>query len=248
MTKKRLFGLLGKDIDYSFSMSYFKNKFEQEQIENTVYVNFDFQSLDSEFKQLLDSNEISGMNVTIPYKQEILPFLDDMDAAAREIGAVNTVKFEQGKRIGYNTDAYGFEKSLLTKLNSSHTQAYILGTGGASKAVSYVFNNLKIPHVFVSRSASESENKISYDQLKNQVMPQGSIIVNCSPVGTYPNVEDKPELSYDQIDASFLLFDLIYNPEKSAFLRAGEFRGAQIQNGYEMLVNQAEKSWEIWNN
>ena len=244
--QKHRYGLLGKDIDYSFSRNYFKNKFQAERITNATYENFDFQSLGDDFERFLTESELAGMNVTIPYKEEVIPFLDELDQAAQEIGAVNTIRFMEGAMKGFNTDAFGFEMAISPLLKPEMKSALILGTGGASKAVAYVLNKRGIQVTFVSRNP-DSPNQISYDELLDQGFGPIKIIVNASPIGTFPKVFEKPKLPYDLIQDDFVLFDLIYNPEVTAFLQEGKSRGAQIKNGYEMLVHQAEKAWEIWN-
>ncbi|MGB0777674.1 MAG: shikimate dehydrogenase family protein [Flavobacteriaceae bacterium] len=244
--QKHRYGLLGKDIDYSFSRNYFKNKFQAERITNATYENFDFQSLGDDFERFLTKSELAGMNVTIPYKEEVIPFLDELDQDAQEIGAVNTIRFKEGAMKGFNTDAYGFDMAVSPLLKPEMKSALILGTGGASKAVAYVLNKRGIQVTFASRNP-DSPNQISYDELLDQGFGPIKIIVNASPIGTFPQVFEKPKLPYDLIKEDFVLFDLIYNPEVTAFLQEGKSRGAQIKNGYEMLVHQAEKAWEIWN-
>lgn len=250
MTKKKMnnrFGLLGKNISYSFSANYFLKKFEKENIENSEYVNFDIQSIE-EFSSLLsEQKNIKGMNVTIPYKQDVIPFLNILDETAQKIGAVNTIKFtERGNLKGYNTDVIGFEQSIKPLLQNHHRKALILGTGGASKAVAYVLekNNIKIK--YVSRKP-RGKRQISYDILSEEIMEEYSILVNCTPLGTFPNVEAFPNIPYQFITEKHLLFDLIYNPEVTQFLAKGKEKGAVIKNGYDMLVLQAEASWNIWN-
>ena len=242
---QHLFGLLGKNISYSFSSGYFGEKFDKLQLDNHSYVNFDIPAIEK-FPSLL-SESIKGMNVTIPYKQEIIPFLDEIDTEAQEIGAVNTIKFlESGKLKGFNTDVYGFKNSLLPLLKSNHTKALILGTGGASKAVDYALKSLHIETLFVSRSATVS-NQISYDELLEEIIADYTIVINCTPLGTFPNVEQYPNIPYQHITENHLLYDLIYNPSETTFLQKGKKQGAVIKNGLEMLQQQAEKSWQIWN-
>jgi shikimate dehydrogenase len=241
----RLFGLLGKNISYSFSSGYFGEKFEKLQLDTHSYVNFDIPTIEK-FPSLL-SQSINGMNVTIPYKQEIIPFLDEIDAEAQEIGAVNTIKFlDSGKLKGFNTDVYGFKNSLLPLLKPHHTKALILGTGGASKAVDYALKSLHIETLFVSRKTTESD-QISYDELTEEIIADYTIIINCTPLGTFPNVERCPKIPYQYITENHLLYDLIYNPAETTFLQKGKKQGAIIKNGLEMLQLQAEKSWQIWN-
>lgn len=241
--KKRL-GLIGKDISYSFSQGYFTEKFNVMKIEGFSYENFDLQNI-QEIASILKNPEVFGLNVTIPYKEQVLPYLDELDKTAQEIGAVNTIKFIDNKRIGFNTDTYGFKNSITPLLNISHKNALILGTGGASKAIAYVFKTLGIAYTYVSRSAKPGQ--LSYIELDKEIITSNTIIVNCSPVGTFPNVAEKPNIPYEYLGKNHVLFDLIYNPEVTAFLAEGKKKGCVVQNGYPMLVGQAEKAWEIWN-
>ena len=243
--KQYKYGLVGRNISYSFSKDYFSKKFSTQKLEKYSYKNFDIQKIE-EFKDLISKNrDIQGLNITIPYKESIIPFLDEIHPKAEQIGAVNTVKFTKQGLIGYNTDVYGFKKSIAPLLQKNHTKALILGTGGASKAVAFVFDELKIPFISVSRTAGK--NKITYSEIDKNTLDIYSIIVNCTPLGTFPNIEDKPDIPYRFLESRHLLFDLIYNPENTAFLKEGKTRGATISNGLEMLLLQAEKAWEIWN-
>ncbi len=209
------------------------------------YENFDLESIE-EFPDMLRNNPgLVGLNVTIPYKEAIIPYLDELDVEAARIGAVNTIKIGAGGLKGYNTDAYGFQKSLEPLLRGQHKKALILGTGGASKAVAHVFRSLSIAFRYVSRQPGPGQ--LSYESLGEDIMNSHAIIVNTTPLGTHPNISEKPLVPYDLISPDHLLFDLIYNPEKTAFLQEGEKRGAQIKNGLRMLELQAEKAWEIWN-
>lgn len=245
---KKTFGLVGKKISYSFSKGYFTDKFLDQGLTNHEYLNFDLESI-QDFSKVIQKfhSTLKGVNVTIPYKQEIFKFLDDIDDTAKEVGAVNTVKYtDQGKLIGYNSDVVGFEQSIVPLLKPHHTKALILGTGGASKAVSYVFKTLGIDSVKVSRNAFE-KREILYDDLTKSLLSEYTIIINCSPVGTFPNVNQKPAIPYQFITHDHLLYDLIYNPKETSFLSEGMKKGACTKNGYEMLVLQAEESWRIWN-
>ena len=245
---KRVFGLLGKDISYSFSRGYFSEKFQKENLENCEYTNFDLPKID-DFPTHVNKykDNISGINVTIPYKEKVIPFLDEIDIEAKEIGAVNTIKILKNNKLkGFNTDIYGFLNAIKPLLKNHHKKALILGTGGASKAVAFAFKKLNIPFLLVSRNPKD-KTQISYNQITENVLKEFSILVNCSPVGTFPNVEISPNIPYQFISKEHLLFDLIYNPSETAFLSEGKKRGATIKNGYEMLELQAEKSWEIWN-
>lgn len=239
------FGLIGKDIDYSFSRSYFTEKFKNLKLDDYSYENFDFQDI-NELKSILEKEKnIKGFNVTIPYKQDVFPFLFDVDDTAKEIGAVNTIKFTDKGLKGFNTDYYGFQKSIEPAIKKHHTHALILGTGGASKAIAFVLKKLDLSYTFVSRTAKE--NQFTYADLNKTIIEKHTVIVNCTPLGTYPDITDKPDIPYEYLSDKHLLFDLIYNPIKTAFLLEGEKRGAQIKNGDKMLELQAEKSWEIWN-
>ena len=240
----KTFGLVGKNIDYSFSRSYFTDKFKKENL-NCIYKNFDIHSID-EFDMIFKtSKKISGLNVTIPYKEAVLPFLDALDADAESIGAVNTIKFQNGKRIGYNTDHYGFEKSLKPYLNVNHKSALILGTGGASKAIAFALNNLNIPFSFVSR-IPDSENCFGYDELNSEIIAAHKIIINCTPLGTHPKIELYPPIPDQAISKDHFLYDLIYNPSQTQFLNFGLKAKATAVNGRKMLELQAERSWETW--
>ena len=239
------YGLIGKNISYSFSKGYFTQKFLDSNLLDCSYDNFDLQNIEQFTKLLQETKNLKGINVTIPYKEEILPYLTEIDEKAKRIGAVNTIKFNSNGLKGYNTDVYGFKKSLVPLLKEHHKKALILGTGGASKAVAYVLRELGIPYLFVSRVPEE--NHISYQALTKNLLEEYTIIVNCTPLGTYPNVEVKPEIPYNYINKNHLLYDLIYNPEKTAFLKKGEEQGATIVNGLKMLQLQAEKAWDIWN-
>lgn len=239
----KLFGLIGKNIDYSFSRTYFSKKFEQEKL-NCVYKNFDLQSIDK-FLSIFETNTISGLNVTIPYKEVIIPFLDELDEEAKAIGAVNTVKIENDKLIGYNTDHHGFSKSIQPHLNKTHKRALILGTGGASKAIAYALECLGIEFRFVSRK-NHNKEIYKYEDLHTQDIKEHTIIINSTPLGTYPNTEDCPNIPYGELSENHLVYDLIYNPMETKFLKYGKKAGAKTINGLEMLHLQAEKSWEIW--
>ncbi len=242
----RKFGLIGKNISYSFSKGYFKNKFETESINNVSYQNFDLDSL-KEFNSIFrDSPEISGLNVTIPYKENIIEYLDALNKTAKIIGAVNTIKItKKGKLKGYNTDYYGFRKSLKPLLQDHHKKALILGTGGASKAVAFALEKLNISYTYVSRT--KTSDNFTYNELDDTIIKENLVIINCSPLGTHPNINDCPDIPYDSITKNHILFDLIYNPEETLFLKYGKQKGCIISNGLKMLELQAEKSWEIWN-
>jgi len=247
MNNRNKFGLLGKDISYSFSRKYFSEKFQALGLKDYKYSNFDIPEIE-EFPFLLyhREDEFRGINVTIPYKESVMKYLNEVDEDAKNIGAVNTIKItDDNKLVGYNTDFYGFQKSIEPHLKSNHKKALILGTGGASKAVAYAFDKMNIEYKFVSRKVSEE--MFLYSMLNEQIMEEYAIIVNCSPLGTHPNIDDSPNIPFQFITSKHLLFDLIYNPAETKFLSEGKKRGAMIKNGLEMLQLQAEKSWEIWN-
>lgn len=241
----KIYGLIGRNIDYSFSRSYFKKKFEAEGIA-AEYRNFDLHSVE-EFSHVLQENpKLKGLNVTIPYKQEVIPLLDKMDPVAKEIGAVNTIQFEKdGSLTGYNTDHHGFTESLRPHLRKEHTAALILGTGGASRAIAFSLRKLNIPFTFVSRSAGEES--YSYEDLTAEIIRDRPLIINCTPLGTHPGLEDAPDIPFEGITHNHLVFDLIYNPEVTQLMKLATTRGATAVNGYRMLELQAEKAWKIWN-
>ncbi|RUA11760.1 MAG: shikimate dehydrogenase [Flavobacteriia bacterium] len=242
--KKNRYGLLGKNISYSFSKGYFTQKFKNLGMDDHSYENFDLQDI-SELETVLSQDNIKGFNVTIPYKEEVLAYLDQLDAKAEKIGAVNTIKITENGLKGFNTDAYGFEKSLDPLLRPHHKKALILGTGGASKAIRFVLEEMGISTTYVSRS--KKAGQYTYDELDKAIMEENTLIVNCTPLGTHPDIEKKPDIPYQHIGKEHLLYDLIYNPDKTTFLALGEAQGATIQNGLGMLQWQAEKAWEIWN-
>ena len=244
---KKRFGLLGKNISYSFSKGYFTEKFNTENFVGYTYENFDIQEIEA-FVEIIKQNhqELNGMNVTIPYKEAVMPYLDKLSKKAALIGAVNTIKFtRKGKLKGYNTDYYGFKKSLKPLLQSHHKKALILGTGGASKGVAYALDELGIRYDFVSRQSDE--NTIGYDQINAKTFDEYQIIINSTPVGTSPNIEASPLLPYEFFSAQHIAYDLIYNPAETTFLKKAAAQGAQIKNGLDMLIFQAEKAWKIWN-
>lgn len=243
------YGLIGFPLTHSFSKRYFTEKFETENIEST-YDNFEIDNI-AKFPEIIKNNpDLIGLNVTIPYKEQVIPFLEDLNGSAEEIGAVNTVKIVRtGSKTylkGFNTDTYGFETSLKPLLKQYHKKALILGTGGASKALKYVLNKLGIEHISASIEDLK-ENEISYEDIDEKMMKERLLIINATPLGTYPNVETYPNIPYLYINDKHLLFDLVYNPEITAFLRKGMNMGAATKNGYEMLLLQAKKSYEIWN-
>lgn len=243
------YGLIGYPLSHSFSERYFHEKFLKLGVEGYSYINYPLQSLDGLRTWVQSNSTLRGFNVTIPHKETIIGFLDDCSAEAAQIGAVNTVKIENGKLKGYNTDAQGFRTSLLHWFKTSSQspgQALVLGTGGASKAVQYVLRMLNIPYLTVSRH--EKKGDLIYDSVTASHLRDYPLIINTTPLGMAPITNALPPLPYENLSPSNWLFDLIYNPEQTAFLRQGERHGARTRNGYEMLVLQAENAWEIWEN
>jgi len=242
------YGLIGYPLGHSFSISYFNQKFQDEAI-NAVYENFEIPTIDA-LPEVIDSNpNLQGLNVTIPYKEKVLPFLDSISPEARAIGAVNVIRIiHNGKNIklkGYNSDVIGFTKSIAPMLDKKwHKKAIILGTGGASKAIDYGLRNLGLETVFVSRY--ERPGTIQYNTINADVVREYNVIVNCTPLGMYPKTEECPELPYEAMDNHTILYDLIYNPDETLFMKRGKKYGAQTKNGLEMLLLQAFASWEFW--
>ena len=241
------FGLIGYPLGHSFSKKFFTEKFEKEEID-AFYNLFELDDV-LKFTQLTKDIELSGLNVTIPYKEKIIPFLNDLDDTAAKIGAVNVIKFirENGTLVlrGFNSDAIGFENSLKPYLKPHHNSALILGTGGASKAIDYVLKKLGIVTTFVSRTAQPG--RITYNELQQTIMAENTIIVNASPVGTFPHVDECPDMPYNYLTDRHLLFDVVYNPSETLFLKKGREMGAVGLNGEAMLTGQAIAAWEIWN-
>jgi len=242
------YGLIGYPLGHSFSISYHNQRFADEGI-NAKYVNFEIPSID-ELPEVLSSNpELKGLNVTIPYKEKVMAFLDYISPEARAIGAVNVIKvIHEGKNIilkGYNSDVIGFTKSIEPMLEPYHKKALILGTGGASKAVNYGLKALGLETVYVSRY--ERPNTIQYDKITPDVVEEYNVIVNCTPIGMYPHTEECPDLPYEAMNENNILYDLIYNPDETLFMKRGAQYGAQTKNGLEMLLLQAFASWEFWN-
>jgi shikimate dehydrogenase len=240
-----LYGLIGYSLSHSFSKNYFTEKFKKEGINNCRYENFQLTSIEELPKILNENRDLHGLNVTIPYKESVLRFLNDSNEIVKQIGACNCIKIVNGHLFGYNTDVIGFEKSLHDKLRSNHKNALVLGTGGAAKAIEYVLKTNGIGYKTVSRQPSDKN--LSYDQLNTAVISEYELIINTTPLGMYPKINEAPPLPYEAITSRHFLFDLTYNPEKTLFLKKGEQQGATIQNGYDMLVYQAEESWAIWN-
>ena len=249
----RQFGLIGYPLSHSFSQKFFTEKFLQENIINVKYDNFPIASIESFAGLWKENPNLEGLNVTIPYKKEVIPFLDHSSAVVQEIHACNCIRKFNNELYGYNTDVIGFEKSLLPFLKPHHTQALILGTGGASAAVQWVLQKLKIQFQIVSRNTNtieantEMKASLSYDQLAASVIESHTLIINTSPLGMYPNTNEAPPIAYEGITAQHHLYDLVYNPIETLFMKNGLAKGATVQNGLAMLHIQAEESWTIWN-
>lgn len=241
------FGLIGYPLGHSFSKKYFAEKFQRDNID-AHYDLYELKSI-SDFTALKNNDALCGLNVTIPYKEQVMTYLDELDETAAQIGAVNVIKFirinGELKLKGFNSDSIGFENSIKPYLQSYHRKALILGTGGASKAIDYSLRKLGIETTFVSRSVKP--NMLTYDQLTEQVLADYLVIVNASPVGTFPHSEECPNIPYQFISKMHLLFDVVYNPTETVFLKKGWERGAKGLNGEGMLIGQAEAAWEIWN-
>lgn len=241
------FGLIGFPLGHSFSKRFFTEKFEREAID-ARYDLYELADI-SLFENLIQSTLLHGLNVTIPYKEKVIPFLDELDETASQIGAVNVIKFTRNENKltlkGYNSDAIGFKNSLQPLLQQHHQKALILGTGGASKAIDYVLRKLNMETTFVSRTAKE--NSLTYHQLNEDIISKYTVIVNASPVGTYPHSNECPNIPYQFLTDQHVLFDVVYNPAETLFLKKGKEHGAQVLNGEAMLTGQAIAAWEIWN-
>lgn len=233
-------GLIGKNISYSFSKKYFEDKFKKKKLYDLSYEIFDLQEI-NEIEELLLKPDLLGFNVTIPYKEKVLDYLDELSDEAKKIGAVNCVLIENGKKTGYNTDAFGFEKTLIAHKKPHYKSALVLGNGGAAKAVQYVLDKHDIPYQTISR-----RSEINFDNLDLKTVSENKLIIQCTPVGTFPNIEDCLNFPFEALTDQHLVIDLIYNPECSKFLLNSSQNGAKTVNGYYMLEQQAEKAWEIW--
>ncbi|MEY3237555.1 MAG: shikimate dehydrogenase [Bacteroidota bacterium] len=239
----KTYGLIGEKLDYSFSKTFFDEYFKKNSID-AAFINLEIPSIDAITEVF--KKDISGLTVTIPYKETVIPFLDEITSEAKEIGAVNVIQFKDGKRIGHNSDAYGFKQSIKPFLTNLHERALILGTGGASKAVAHVFKSIGIDVIYCSRNPTGSK-EFSYDLLNEHMVNACKVVVNCTPLGTFPNVDESIEFPYEHLTKDHLVVDLIYNPAKTKFLQKAEEVGATILNGESMLKEQALKAWEIWN-
>jgi len=238
------YGLIGKNIGYSFSKTFFTIKFEKENSQDS-YSNFDIPCI-SQLSEILKGNEdIKGLNVTIPYKESVMPLLDKIHKEANAIGAVNTIKINKnGKLIGYNTDHYGFANALIEFLPIKEKKALILGTGGACKAICYVLKTMDFEIIQVSRT--KSENTITYSELNRSIISQNYLIINCTPLGTFPDIHKFPNIPYEFLSKDHLAFDLTYNPRETEFMKRSKAYGARVSNGLKMLEYQAKKSFSIW--
>ncbi|MGB3586899.1 MAG: shikimate dehydrogenase [Tunicatimonas sp.] len=246
MTNPKQYGLIGYPLSHSFSKQYFTEKFQREGITDSTYELFEIPSIEQLTDVFQQNPNLRGLNVTIPHKQQVMQYVDEFDPVAQRIGAVNTVRIEANKKVGFNSDYYGFRDSLLPWLNrTSVDQALVLGTGGASRAVVCVLEDLKIKYTYVSRQSSEKS--ISYAELKNKNVKNYPLIINTTPLGMSPNRGTYPDLNYNQLTSNHFCYDLVYNPEETAFMRLAKQQGARVKNGLEMLHRQAEKSWEFWN-
>lgn len=240
------YGLIGYPLGHSFSQRFFTQKFEEEHIE-AQYLNFELEDLTT-IKEVLKDKTIKGLNVTIPYKKNIFAYLDEVSDEAKAIGAVNVIKLirenNQLKLVGYNSDIFGFKESIRPLLKPFHQKALVLGTGGASNAIKVGLSQLGITTQSVSRT--KQDDTITYNEVTKEVLTEYNIIVNCTPLGTYPNIEGAPDIPYQHLSTQHLLYDLVYNPAETSFLRQGRVQGATTKNGLEMLYLQAIKAWEIW--
>ncbi len=243
----KLFGLIGFPLGHSFSKQYFTEKFVREGLTDCAFEAFPIASI-QEFPGLLIANpQLKGLGVTIPYKEQVLQFIDELSEEVRFIGATNSIKIANNKLIAYNTDIIGFEQSFQKKLQPQHKKALVLGTGGASKAVRFVLKNSGIDFLVVSRNSNPTDGYINYPDIDHAILNEYKVIINCTPVGTFPNDHQAPEIPYDLLTPNHYLYDLVYKPAKTLFLQKGAQQGATIQNGYDMLLIQAEASWKIWN-
>lgn len=241
---KKLYGLIGYPLSHSFSKKHFSEKFEREQIADSYYELFPLESIQA-FPALIEQYpNLVGLNVTIPYKEQVIPFLDKLDEGAKAIGAVNTIRFEDGNLIGFNTDVYGFEISLRAFLTQAVQKALVLGTGGGAKAIHYVLGKMKIECLTVSRSSSKGD--LTYQELTKDILGQCQLIINTTPLGTAPAIDTYPDISYHYLSENHFLYDLVYNPEETSFMQKGAKFGAATHNGLRMLYLQAEKAYQIW--
>lgn len=241
---KKIYGLVGRKLSHSFSKSFFENKFQSLNIDS-VYENFEIETI-TQIEDVFAVSDLAGLNVTIPYKEAVIPMLDELDESAKSVGAVNCIQIKNGKHVGYNTDVFGFRQMIKPFLESHHERALILGKGGAAKAVAHVLNELGLTVFFVTRNPKE-ENDFSYHDINEAMINSCGIIVNTTPVGMFPDTENAPAIPYEFLSDINLVVDLIYNPKETLFMKKAKSSGANAINGETMLHQQAEKSWEIWN-
>ena len=243
-----IFGLIGKTLTHSFSPTYFKNKFEREEIIDAHYELFPLGNIEELLELKKNQPFLRGLNVTIPYKESIIPFLDEISEQAQAIGAVNTIAcLPDGRWKGYNTDAIGFEKAIQTFVDLKMRKALVLGTGGASKAVQYILAKHAVPFYLLSRSPKKDSKEITYEELNQNMLESHTLIINCTPLGTFPNINECPSIPFEFIGDKHFVFDLVYNPAETTLMKKAKAAGAAVANGTSMLENQAEASWEIWN-
>ena len=241
-----LYGLIGYPLGHSFSKQYFTEKFEKEGI-NAVYETFPIASI-NDFPALLKAHPgLKGLSVTIPYKEQVLQFITELSEEVKAIGATNSIKIVGDKLIAYNTDMVGFRQSFVKLLKPSHKKALVLGTGGAAKAVQYVLKQLSIDFITVTRSEVLKPGLINYKMIDEKMMREYTVVINCSPAGMQPNIDTYPDIPYELVTPAHYLYDLVYKPAETLFLKKGKAQGALVENGHEMLLIQAEESWKIWN-
>lgn len=239
------YGLIGYPLSHSFSQKYFTEKFEKQKITDAVFLNFELKQIADVENIFPDHPLLKGLSVTIPYKKNIIDYIDDVSLVVKETGACNCIKINGHKKSGFNTDVIGFERSFIKKLLPHHNRALILGTGGAAAAVEYVLKKIGIQYLFVSRN--KNENNFIWQDLNKAIIDEFTVIINCTPLGAYPNVNQAPPIPYLFLTPQHYLFDLVYNPPLTQFLSLGKEHNCIIENGYEMLVLQAEENWRIWN-
>jgi shikimate dehydrogenase len=237
------YGLIGKTLAHSFSASFFKDYFEKNNID-ARYSNFELNDVE-EISSIFEQN-LSGLNVTFPYKESVIPYLDRLDESAAQIGAVNVISFENGEKVGYNTDAYGFAQSIKPFLTFEHERALIFGTGGASKAVAHVFKQIGLDVFYISRNGHEATGVFTYEDINSHMLQACKVLVNCTPIGTFPNISDCIELPFEHLTPAHLVIDLVYNPSETELMKRAKKQGAAVMNGLSMLQHQALKSYEIW--
>ncbi len=242
-----LFGLIGYPLTHSFSAQYFTEKFDRENLRDCIFTAFAITNIQELPDLLINNPSLKGLSVTIPYKQQVLQFVTNQSEEVKNIRATNSIKISGSSLTAYNTDIEGFKKSFVTHLKPHHKKALILGTGGASKAVQFVLQKLNIDFLIVTRNSDPEENFINYPMISEGIMKEYNVVINCTPAGMWPLINDCPDIPYHLITSHHYFFDLIYKPAKTLFLKKAEQHGAVIQNGYDMLIIQAEESWKIWN-